>query len=650
MFVVGTAGHVDHGKTALIRALTGIDPDRLPEEKARGMTTDLGFAYFEGPGSECVGVVDVPGHERFLRNMAAGAWGLDLALLVVAADDGWMAQSRTHARILASLSAPDVLLVVTKIDAVGPGRAEEVGRDAAIKAEALFGFRPEARFVSARTGEGVPELKAAILARLFPDRRVFAGTPYLYVDRVFSLTGAGTVATGTLRGGPLSVKDELVLWPAGEKVRVRSLQTYKAGTELALPVSRTALALPKPRSELRRGNLLAAAGMEVLSGREFLCLLAPLPGEAELCPRDEKGRPLLRPGLEAELVLGSAHRDATVSPYRTPGWLRVVCAEPLACPPGQPFALLRRGGTELLARGRVISEGTTDIRTRRALDAVLPEVPALASALQTALGPGRTGTPEALEGNRAGPAAAGPARQGYAGENAAALPVRRALEILSRGWTGFGSEEVQSEGLSGLRGIRAVKGASGMFVFSEESYSRFRSRLVETAGKPGGAVKAELESASGLGSDACSALLADLETEKTLDRAGPRWIRPGPGPKLGKEEARLEALLIRADAEGVEPGRNVPGQDGRTLKTLCALGRAVSLDTGVFWHLSVYERLSEAVLSGRAAGERFSVGQAKDRTGLSRKYILPLLNRMEDEDLVKREGDVRVVLPKGARD
>ena len=630
MFVVGTAGHVDHGKTALIEALTGIDPDRLPEEKARGMTTDLGFAYFEGPGGECVGVVDVPGHERFLRNMAAGAWGLDLALLVVAADDGWMAQSRTHARILASLSAPDVILVVTKIDASGPERAAEAARDAADKAEALLGFRPDSRLVSARTGEGVPELKAAIIARLFPDRRSFSGIPYLYVDRIFSLTGAGTVVAGTLRGGPLSVKEELTLWPAGESVRIRSIQTYKTGIDQARPVSRTALALPKPRSEIRRGDILAGAGMEVLSDREFLCLLSPLPGETELCPRDEKGRLLLRPGLEAELVLGSARRDTVVSPFRTPGWLRVLCSEPLACPPGQPFALLRRGGTELLARGRVLAAGATDIRARRTLDSVLPGVPALAAALSAAMVPGEA------------------AARGALGENAPAAPVRRALEILSRGWTRFAAGELRREALSSVPGLRAAEGPEGLFVFSEESFARFRTRLLETAGKPGGAGKAELESVSGLTAGACSVLLAVLEAEKALERAGPRWVRPGPGPKLGKEEARLDALLVRAGAEGVEPGRNAPAQDGRTLKTLCALGRAVSLDNGVFWHRDVYTRLAQAVLAGRPAGERFSVGDAKERTGLSRKYILPLLNRMEDEDLVKRDGDVRVVLPKGA--
>ena len=617
MFVVGTAGHVDHGKTALIKALTGMDADRLPEEKARGMTTDLGFAYFEGPGGECVGVVDVPGHERFLRNMAAGAWGLDLALLVVAADDGWMAQTRTHARILASLSAPDVIIVVTKIDAAGAERAAEVARDAQDRARTLFGFAPPFRLVSALTGEGVEALKRAVLARLYPDRRLLAGGPFLYVDRVFSLPGAGTVVAGTLRGGPLSVKDELILWPQGERVRIRTLQSYKAGVDTARPVCRTALALPKPRSELRRGDLLAGPDMEVYSDREFLCRLEPLPGETGFSPADEKGKPLLRSGLEAELVLGSAHRVAVVSPFRSPGWLRVLCSEPLACPPGQAFALLRRGGTELLARGRVLAAGPTDIRSRRSLDAVLPGVPGLADALAAIL-PAVPGSP--------------------------AEPIRRALELLSRGWTCLARGEAGKTPQETIPGLVMEGSGDRTIAFTAVSHARFRGGILETAGRAGGAVRAELESSTGLPGTVCSALMAGLEGEKALERQGARWVRPGEPRTMDKEECRLEALLVRAGAEGVEPGRNAPEKDGRVLKALCALGRAAALDNGVYWHRPVYERLAEAVLSGRRGGDRFTVGEAKERSGLSRKYVLPLLNRMEGEGLVKRDGDCRVVL------
>lgn len=624
MFVVGTAGHVDHGKTALIKALTGMDADRLPEEKARGMTTDLGFAYFEGPEGECVGVVDVPGHERFLRNMAAGAWGLDLALLVVAADDGWMAQSRTHARLLASLSAPDILLVITKIDAAGIDRAREAAREAQARAAAFFGFRPEALLVSAHTGAGIPELRAAIIARLFPDRRIFSGKPYLFVDRVFALAGTGTVAAGTLRGGLLSVREELVLWPSRERVRIRSLQTYKTGAETARPVSRTALALPKLRTEIRRGDLLAGVGMEILSDREFLCRLEPLPGEEGLPPRDERGKALIRPGMEAELVLGSAHRDALVSPYRTPGYLRVSCAEELACPPGQRFALLRRGGTELLARGRVLAAGATDIRARRNLDAGLAGVDDLAAVLA-------------------------PAARGIPQENASAYPYRWALDIRRRGWTALDSAEGRREFIETLPRLAALTFEGGLFVFSTEALAAYQEKILEAAGKPGGAVRGELESSTGLPSEACGSLLLRLEEEKRLERSGPRWLRPGPPRPLGREEQRLEALLLRGGTEGVEPGRNVPEQDGRTLKSLCALGRAVALDNGIFLHRTVYAGLSEAVLAGRAEGGRFGVGEAKERSGLTRKYILPLLNRMENDGLVKRDGDERVVLAAGAR-
>jgi selenocysteine-specific elongation factor len=624
VFVVGTAGHVDHGKTALIAALTGMDADRLPEEKARGMTTDLGFAYFEAPDGDCVGVVDVPGHERFLRNMAAGAWGLDLALLVVAADDGWMAQSRTHARILASLSAPKVILVVTKIDAVEPGHAESVALEAQDRAQALFGFRPEARLVSSLTGEGVEELKASIVASLFPDSRQFSGKPYLFVDRVFSLAGTGTVAAGILRGGPLSLKDELVLWPSGERVRVRSLESYKTGIERAMPVSRVALAVPKPRADLRRGDLLAAPDLKVLSDREFLGRLELLPGEANLIPQDERGRPLLRAGMEAELVLGSAHRDALVSPYRTPGYIRLVCDDPLACPEGQRFVLLRRGGTELLARGRILAAGVTDIKARRLMDSALAGVDALAASLADA-------------------------QERRSDDNAPALPYRHALDIRTRGWTDLPPDGPPRESISALPGLVTAAGEGSLFAFAADSYAGFRRRTLELASKPGGAARAELESSLGLPARVCGALLGRLEDEKSLERSGTRWKKPGPPRPLGKEEAGLEALLVRAGKEGVEPGKNVPARDGRALKALCALGRAVALDNGIYLHKPVYEALAEAVLARRRTGESFTVGEAKERSGLSRKYALPLLNRMENDGLVRRQGDVRVVLDKGCR-
>src|SRR5512136_549558 len=166
MRVIGTSGHVDHGKSTLIEALTGINPDRLPEEKERGMTIDLGFAWFAGRNGEPVGVIDVPGHERFIRNMVAGAWSLDGALLLVAADDGWMQQTQDHAVVLASLGVPAVILVVTKTDIAAPERVQEVRRDAERRAGAIFGRVPPAIEVSALARRNVDALKELVVATL----------------------------------------------------------------------------------------------------------------------------------------------------------------------------------------------------------------------------------------------------------------------------------------------------------------------------------------------------------------------------------------------------------------------------------------------------------------------------------------------------
>ena len=183
MRVIGTSGHVDHGKSTLIEALTGIDPDRLPEEKERGMTIDLGFAWFPGAGGEPVGVIDVPGHERFIRNMVAGAWSLDAALLLVAADDGWMQQTQDHAVVLAALGVPAAILVITKTDIATPDRVAEVRRDAEARAAAIFARELPVVEVSALARRNLDALKDLVVATLagVPGRPL--PFPYLYVDR-----------------------------------------------------------------------------------------------------------------------------------------------------------------------------------------------------------------------------------------------------------------------------------------------------------------------------------------------------------------------------------------------------------------------------------------------------------------------------------
>jgi selenocysteine-specific elongation factor len=267
---LGTAGHIDHGKTALVAALTGVDTDRLPAEKARGISIELGYAPLALPSGRRLSVVDVPGHERFVRTMVAGATGIDLYLMVVAADDGVMPQTLEHAAVLAGLGVGDGVVAVTKADLCDPARARHEA------AELL----PQAVVVpcSARTGAGVEEVRAALdtVAARLPGRGESAGVPLLHVDRAFTIRGAGTVVTGTLWSGAVAPGDRLVL--LGERnevpVRVRSVQVHDEPVERAAAGQRVALNLAGiERGAVARGDVVAAPGA-VAPSRVLDCELA----------------------------------------------------------------------------------------------------------------------------------------------------------------------------------------------------------------------------------------------------------------------------------------------------------------------------------------------------------------------------------------
>lgn len=255
MTTLGTAGHIDHGKTALVAALTGVDTDRLPAEKARGISIELGYAPLQLPSGRRLSVVDVPGHERFVRTMVAGATGIDLYLMVVAADDGVMPQTIEHATVLAALGVDAGVVAVTKSDVADPVRA------AAETAELLPGVEVVA--CSARTGAGVDDVRAALdrVAAGLPGRGDGDAGPVLHVDRAFTIRGAGTVVTGTLWSGAVAAGDRLVLLPADRPVRVRSVQVHDEPVERAGPGQRVALNLAGVAvREVARGDVVAAPG------------------------------------------------------------------------------------------------------------------------------------------------------------------------------------------------------------------------------------------------------------------------------------------------------------------------------------------------------------------------------------------------------
>lgn len=281
--IIGTAGHIDHGKTALIQALTGVAGDRRREEQARGITIDLGYVYADLGDGGLTGFIDVPGHERFVHNMLAGASGLDLALLVVAADDGVMPQTREHLAILELLGIPRLLVALTKADRVDAERLAEVGQEvSALLAAGPFAGAPLYP-VASPSGVGIPALRAALLAALDQVRqRNVRGGFRLAVDRVFSVAGAGVVVTGTAFAGQVAVGDELILTPRGQRLRVRGLHAQNRAAETAQAGQRVSLNLAGERlstDSLARGDWLVAEALHAPTTRIDVELRL-LPGEA----------------------------------------------------------------------------------------------------------------------------------------------------------------------------------------------------------------------------------------------------------------------------------------------------------------------------------------------------------------------------------
>jgi selenocysteine-specific elongation factor len=339
--IVATAGHVDHGKTALVRALTGEDTDRLPEEKRRGMSIDLGFAYLPLAGGDAIAFVDVPGHERFVRNMAAGVPGIDLALLVVAADDGPMPQTREHLAILERLGAPRLLVALNKIDRVAPERADAARAEvAALLAGSRFDGA-EIIAVSARSGEGIEKLLEKLREvdkNVSPEqsKRRFR----MHVDRAFIVEGQGLVATGTVLSGAIGAGDEVQVLPRGLAARVRGLRANRGEATRALAGQRCALQLQGlARGEVERGDAIADAGAAPLS-RHLDIELEPFAGLAA------------RGGMVG-VHLGTAFLPARLARFGR--FARLTFARPVSAWHGDRL-VLRDTGSQRLAGAGIVAD------------------------------------------------------------------------------------------------------------------------------------------------------------------------------------------------------------------------------------------------------------------------------------------------------
>ena len=356
MHVIGTAGHVDHGKSALVERLTGIDPDRFAEEKARGLTIDLGFAWVSLPSGAEIGLIDVPGHERFIKNMLAGAGGITVCLFVVAANEGWMPQSSEHLAIVDILGIDSGVIVLTKADLVEPAGLDAV-RDVVagrVSGTALEGWPVVA--CSSVSGDGISELLATL------DRVVSAtppavdvGRPRLWVDRVFTIAGAGTVVTGTLAGGSVSASDSVEIAPEGRVARIRSIQSHKKEVPSIGPGHRVALNLAGlERQGAERGDAIVRPGQFRITRLIDVELRATsVEGSGRQVGITEKGAHLLYVGSAEVPVRVKLIGVDAIAPGSV-GFAQLVLQDPLPVQRGDRFVLRDAGRVVTLGGGRVL--------------------------------------------------------------------------------------------------------------------------------------------------------------------------------------------------------------------------------------------------------------------------------------------------------
>jgi selenocysteine-specific elongation factor len=613
--VVGTAGHVDHGKSALVRALTGTDPDRWIEEKLRGMTLDLGFAHLRFPDGVEAGIVDVPGHERFLHNMLAGAAGMELLLLVVAANEGPKPQTIEHLAILSYLNVRRVLIVLTKadlVDADGLALAEALVRDTVRGTVAenapLFA-------VSTLRGDGMDALRAAIhdALRDLPPRAPQAAA-YLPIDRVFALPGHGTIVTGTLMQGALAVGDELLLSPLGRTVRVRSLQVFGERRERVDGGARVAANLPGVDvAELARGAVLASP--QYAAADAFDVTFAPYAPALRMLRRKTP----VRVYAGADEVFGTLLFDA-VPTGAEPIAARLRLRRPIVVLPGATFVVRRMSPKDLLGGGTFAVASAVAAGAADADDATTGAVLAALAA--------------------AGVAGADAARVG------AVANVREDI-----------ADEILALLVEEARAVRLARPAG--YVDADalaEIESRVRAefaRAAEATPWMMGSTSLALSRALGVAEPLLVRALAALADDGRIAARAGYYAEVDFAPSFTPEQQAFFDRELALDAERPMVPASLPDIVAhikaarivglsQAFDTLVASGAAVKVGSDVYRGTQIAEIRQRLETALRREGQITAAG-VRDLVGTSRKYIVPLLEWFDATGVTVRAGDLRTL-------
>ena len=619
--IVGTAGHIDHGKSALVRALTGTDPDRLKEEKERGITIDLGFANLDLGDGLVASFIDVPGHERFVRNMLAGAHGIDAVMLVIAADESVMPQTREHFDICRLLGVRAGIVALTKCDLVDEETLALAEMEAVELVSGSFLEAASLLRVSSRTGAGLAEVRSA-LARLAASAhdRPARGLARLPVDRSFTLRGFGTVVTGTLVSGSLGVGEEMELLPSGRRARVRGLQIHGAAVDRATAGHRTAVNLAGVEvADVSRGDVLVRPGtLEATSVLDVAISL--LPAARPLANHARVRVHVASAEVMARLVVTGSQEIAPGSTAR--GQLRLE--RPAVASWGDRL-ILRSYSPAVTIGGAQVVDPHPPRRRRREAPArvdVAHESPAQAAArmIRTA---------------------------GASGISAAGLAARLTLSAADLAELLADEEGVVALGREGFIAREAAESLARSVV---QTLERFHAENPLRAAMPKEELRRGVFARSLAG--AFEHVLSRLEAEARIGVSGESVRLAGHEVRLTQEEEQARSALIgaalAAGLAGVEASRlpSIVGHAGlaeRVSRLLQAEATLCRVGDGLV-HQQPLETLKTEVRRRWPPGSRLDVGELKELTGLSRKYVIPLLEYLDRERVTRRAGENRVVL------
>lgn len=631
-FIIGTAGHVDHGKTVLVRALTGIDTDRLKEEKERGISIELGFAPFKLPNGTLAGVVDVPGHERFIKNMLAGVGGIDMVLLVVAADEGIMPQTREHLEIIDLLQIPEGIIVITKIDLVEEDWLELVSEEVRELVRGTVLENAPVAGVSAVTGQGLPELIELVqqVSEKLSDRPT-TGQARMPIDRVFTVTGFGTVVTGTLVEGNLRVGDMVQIMPRQREGRVRGLQVHGQKVEAAEPGQRVAVNVAGIEHEqIERGSVLALPKAIVLSHRLDIRLKL-LPSAAK--PLVNRARVRVHLGT-AEILARVVLLEGDELEPGNSGFAQLECEEPLAAARGDRLVLRSYSPMRTIGGGKVIDPSPPK---RKRLN---PEV---IENLRTK----EKGTPEELL-------------------KQLMINPKQLLFTGAELVKGLGTDEDVAmsslENLVALGDVRLLKSDSKTYYILSAVFEQKAGDLKNTLEnyhrqyplRPG-ISKEEIRSRhfSGLTSKLFNVLMELYQAEGIAaivgENAALAGFSPAPGPALEKTFQAIEEKYVTGDYQ-------TPGWDEITVQYKLSPAQAEEI-LGYFVNSSILVKLEDNVLVSRKNLDRakelvmeflrqnkeMSLGEARDLLKTSRKFALPIMSYLDQERITRRVDDKRVL-------